>query len=266
MKKFITASIFLAISLNAQTLATVNNQEIKVEDVNNFLKSTDQNMDYNKLDNKAKNLTLHQTIEKTLLIQEAQKENLDETEEFKNTIEDFKNSLLVEFFMKNEFSKIEISKNEVENYYNSHLYEFQQDKKLKARHILVENIKTASDIIKELEKSKNRELTFVELASKNSIDGSRQSGGELGWFSKGDMIDAFWDATLKLKPKEFTKEPVKSMFGYHIIFLDEIQEPLTIKLEKVYSNIENQIRMDKFQSVIDERIKNIKKDANIIIK
>ncbi|MCT7486148.1 peptidylprolyl isomerase [Aliarcobacter cryaerophilus] len=266
MKKFITASIFLAISLNAQTLATVNNQEIKVEDVNNFLKSTDQNMDYNKLDNKAKNLTLHQTIEKTLLIQEAQKENLDKTEEFKNTIEDFKNSLLVEFFMKNEFSKIEISKNEVENYYNSHLYEFQQDKKLKARHILVENIKTASDIIKELEKSKNRELTFVELASKNSIDGSRQSGGELGWFSKGDMIDEFWDATLKLKPKEFTKEPVKSMFGYHIIFLDEIQEPLTIKLDQVYSNIENQIRMDKFQSVIDERIKNIKKDAKIIIK
>ena len=80
------------------------------------------------------------------------------------------------------------------------------------------------------------------------------------------MIDEFWDATLKLNPKEFTKEPVKSMFGYHIIFLDEIQEPLTIKLDQVYSNIENQIRMDKFQSVIDERIKNIKKDANIIIK
>ena len=41
---------------------------------------------------------------------------------------------------------------------------------------------------------------------------------------------------------------------------------LTIKLDQVYSNIENQIRMDKFQSVIDERIKNIKKDAKIIIK
>ena len=96
--KTILVIFVLALSLNAQTLATVNNQ----------------------------------TIEKTLLIQEAQKENLDKTEEFKNTIEDFKNSLLVEFFMKNEFSKIEISKNEVENYYNSHLYEFQQDKKLKA--------------------------------------------------------------------------------------------------------------------------------------
>ena len=80
------------------------------------------------------------------------------------------------------------------------------------------------------------------------------------------MIDEFWDASVKLKPQEFTKEPVKSMFGYHIIFLDEIKEPLTIKLEQVYSNIENQIRMERFQSIIDEKIKNIKKDATITIK
>lgn len=52
--KTILVIFVLALSLNAQTLATVNNQEIKVEDVNNFLKSTNQNMDYNKLDNKAK--------------------------------------------------------------------------------------------------------------------------------------------------------------------------------------------------------------------
>ena len=264
--KFLITIFVLALSLNAQTLATVNKQEITVEDVNSFLKATNQEKSYKELDSKAQNLALHQTIEKTLLIQEAKKERIDSSKEYKDTLEEFQKSLLVEFFMKSEFSKIKVPKNEVENYYNSHLYEFQQDKKLKARHILVENIKTASDIIKELEKSKNRELTFVELASKNSIDGSRQSGGELGWFSKGDMIDEFWDATLKLKPKEFTKEPVKSMFGYHIIFLDEIQEPLTIKLEQVYSNIENQIRMEKFQTIIDEKIKNIKKEAKITIK
>ena len=264
--KFLITIFVLALSLNAQTLATVNKQEITVEDVNSFLKATNQEKSYKELDSKAQNLALHQTIEKTLLIQEAKKERIDSSKEYKDTLEEFQKSLLVEFFMKSEFSKIKVPKNEVENYYNSHLYEFQQDKKLKARHILVENIKTASDIIKELEKSKNKELTFVELASKNSIDGSRDSGGELGWFSKGDMIDEFWDATLKLKPKEFTKEPVKSMFGYHIIFLDEIQEPLTIKLEQVYSNIENQIRMDKFQTIIDEKIKNIKKDAQITIK
>ena len=99
-----------------------------------------------------------------------------------------------------------------------------------------------------------------------SIDGSRDIGGDIGWFKKGDMIDEFWDASLKLKPQEFTKEPVKSMFGYHIIFLDEIQEPITKNLEQVYSNIENQIKMERFQAIIDERIKNIKKDANIIIK
>ena len=264
--KFLITIFVLALSLNAQTLATVNKQEFTVEDVNSFLKATNQEKSYKELDSKAQNLALHQTIEKTLLIQEAKKERIDSSKEYKDTLEEFQKSLLVEFFMKSEFSKIKVPKNEVENYYNSHLYEFKQDKKLKARHILVEDLKQALDIIKKLEASKNKEITFVELASKNSIDGSRDSGGELGWFSKGDMIDEFWDASVKLKPQEFTKEPVKSMFGYHIIFLDEIQEPLTIKLEQVYSNIENQIRMDKFQTIIDEKIKNIKKDAQITIK
>lgn len=264
--KFLITIFVLALSLNAQTLATVNKQEITVEDVNSFLKATNQDKSYKELDSKAQNLALHQTIEKTLLIQEAKKERIDSSKEYKDTLEEFQKSLLVEFFMKSEFSKIKVPKNEVENYYNSHLYEFKQDKKLKARHILVEDLKQALDIIKKLEASKNKEITFVELASKNSIDGSRDSGGDIGWFKKGDMIDEFWDASVKLKPQEFTKEPVKSMFGYHIIFLDEIQEPLTIKLEQVYSNIENQIRMDKFQTIIDEKIKNIKKDAQITIK
>ena len=264
--KFLITIFVLALSLNAQTLATVNKQEITVEDVNSFLKATNQEKSYKELDSKAQNLALHQTIEKTLLIQEAKKERIDSSKEYKDTLEEFQKSLLVEFFMKSEFSKIKVPKNEVENYYNSHLYEFEQDKKLKARHILVEDLKQALDIIKKLEASKNKEITFVELASKNSIDGSRDSGGDIGWFKKGDMIDEFWNASVKLKPQEFTKEPVKSMFGYHIIFLDEIQEPLTIKLEQVYSNIENQIRMDKFQTIIDEKIKNIKKDAQITIK
>ena len=264
--KFLITIFVLALSLNAQTLATVNKQEITVEDVNSFLKATNQDKSYKELDSKAQNLALHQTIEKTLLIQEAKKERIDSSKEYKDTLEEFQKSLLVEFFMKSEFSKIKVPKNEVENYYNSHLYEFKQDKKLKARHILVEDLKQALDIIKKLEASKNKEITFVELASKNSIDGSRDSGGDIGWFAKGDMIDEFWDASVKLKPQEFTKEPVKSMFGYHIIFLDEIQEPLTIKLEQVYSNIENQIRMERFQSIIDEKIKGIKKEAKITIK
>lgn len=264
--KFLIGLFIFTLSLNAQTLAVVNNQEINTEDVNNFLKSTGQDFEYDKLDAKAKNLALHQTIEKKLLIQEAIKDNLDKSTDFKNTLEDLKNSLLVESFMKNEFDKIKIPKNEVKNYYDSHLYEFKQDRKLKARHIIVDDLKLAMDIIGQLNSASSKEETFVKLASEHSLDGSRDSGGDLGWFQKGEMVDEFWEAANSLKAKEYTKNPVKSDFGYHIIFLDEIQEPLTIELEKVYSNIENKIKMDKFQSIIDEKIKNIKKSSNIVIK
>lgn len=264
--KFLISLLFLAISLNAQVLAVVNNQNITTEDVNNFLKSTNQDLDYKELDTKTKNLILHQTIEKKLLIQEALKDNLDKSADLQATLEEIKNSLLVESFMKNEFNKIKVTKDEITNYYNSHLYEFKQEKKLKARHIVVEDLKLAMDIIEKLNKASNKEEEFIKLASQYSLDGTRETGGNLGWFQKGDMVDEFFDATNNLKPQEYTKSPVKSDFGYHIIFLDEIQEPLTVALDKVYSNIENQIKMSKFQDIIDERIKQIKQKANIVIK
>ena len=96
--KFLITIFVLALSLNAQTLATVNKQEITVEDVNSFLKATNQEKSYKELDSKAQNLALHQTIEKTLLIQEAKKERIDSSKEYKDTLEEFQKSLLVEFF------------------------------------------------------------------------------------------------------------------------------------------------------------------------
>jgi len=264
--KIIVTLLTLAIFLLAKPLAIVNNQEINIQDVKNFLKASNIDTPYEKLQEKEKNLYLHQTIEKTLLIQEATKNKLDQNKEFKDTLKTFKDSLMVEMFMKSVFDKIKIEKSDIENYYNNHLYEFQQDKKLKARHIVVDDLKLAMDIIKQLDASSNKEESFIELAQKYSLDGSRENGGNLDWFTKNSVIEEFWNATNNLRPNEYTKNPVKSVFGYHIIFLNEIQEPLTVKFEQVYSNIENQLKMEKFQSIIDEKIKSIKKGAQIIIE
>lgn len=266
MKKLLLLPILFSISTFAQTLAVVNGEEISTKSVNSFLKSMNQEANYDSLDQSEKNLILHQTIEKALLIQEAKKDKLDKNKDYLETLKNLESGLLVEFFMKNELEKIQIDKKDVESYYNSHLYEFKQDKKLKARHIVVEDLKVAKDIIKKLNSAKNKEDEFINLASEYSLDGAASNGGELGWFEKKDVVDDFWVASNSLKINEYSKEPVQSMFGYHIIFLNEIQEPLTIKLDQVYSNIETTLKMEKFQSIIDDRIKNIKQNAKIEIK
>ncbi|MCL5433605.1 MAG: peptidyl-prolyl cis-trans isomerase [Candidatus Marsarchaeota archaeon] len=84
--------------------------------------------------------------------------------------------------------------------------------KIRCAHILVEKESTAKDI---LDKLTNGE-SFAKLAEQYSLDGSRKRGGDLGFFSKGQMIKPFEEAAFKLKKGEISGL-VKTQFGYHII-------------------------------------------------
>ena len=92
--------------------------------------------------------------------------------------------------------------------------------------------KKAEEIIKKLNKGED----FDTLAKENSDDtGSKEKGGDLGYFNKGDMVEEFENAAYKLKVNEYTKEPVKTTYGYHIILkTGEKDKP---KLKEVKDNI-----------------------------
>ena len=77
----------------------------------------------------------------------------------------------------------------------------------------------AMDIIKELNDAKDDEVEdlFADLAKEHSKDGSASKGGDLDWFSGGDMVKAFEEATIKLEVGKYTAEPVETEYGYHII-------------------------------------------------
>ena len=74
-------------------------------------------------------------------------------------------------------------------------------------------LETAKEVIKKLDEGKD----FAELAKEYSKDGSADNGGDVGKFGHGDMVSEFEEAAYKLKVNEYTKEPVKTKFGYHII-------------------------------------------------
>ncbi|MFX1297184.1 MAG: peptidylprolyl isomerase [Promethearchaeota archaeon] len=84
--------------------------------------------------------------------------------------------------------------------------------KIKASHILVEKYTKAQEIYEDLKSGEN----FENLARNYSICSSKKKGGNLGEFSKGDMVQEFWNACTKLRVGEIST-PVKSKFGYHII-------------------------------------------------
>src|SRR5690606_21794865 len=103
-----------------------------------------------------------------------------------------------------------------------------------ARHILVKTEDEAKAIISELDAGKD----FAELAKAKSEDSNKSDGGDLGWFTKGRMVPEFEEAAFALEKGAYTKAPVKSQFGYHVIKLEDrrdVQPP-------AFEQVEPQIR------------------------
>jgi peptidyl-prolyl cis-trans isomerase C len=84
---------------------------------------------------------------------------------------------------------------------------------IKAKHILVEQEFEAKDLLKKIHSGEK----FEELAKNYSQCPSREDGGDLGAFSKHQMVESFSDAAFALKVGEIS-EPVRTRFGFHIIF------------------------------------------------
>ncbi|MED3661067.1 peptidylprolyl isomerase [Ureibacillus sp. FSL K6-8385] len=142
-----------------------------------------------------------------------------------------------------------VSKEEIEEYYNKAKYE------LNARHILVDDEKSANELYNRLQKGED----FAKLAKEYSKDpGTSKNGGELGWFTVGDMVDEFTDAAYSLNTNEISK-PIKTQFGYHIIQVTGKRE---IKDFGSLEDKENQIR----QVLLEKKIIEILKDSNLEVK
>ncbi|MBE5108039.1 peptidylprolyl isomerase PrsA [Bacillus thuringiensis] len=113
---------------------------------------------------------------------------------------------------------------------------------IKASHILVKDEATAKKVKEELGQGKS----FEELAKQYSEDtGSKEKGGDLGYFTAGKMVKEFEDAAYKLK-KDEVSEPVKSQFGYHIIKVTDIKE------QKPFDEVKGDIKKDLVQKKMQD--------------
>jgi peptidyl-prolyl cis-trans isomerase C len=106
-----------------------------------------------------------------------------------------------------------------------------------ARHILVKTEAQAKEIITEL----NHGANFAKLAEKDSIDPGAANGGELGWFAQDQMVPAFANAAFALKPGQYTKTPVQSQFGWHVILCEGRRTAPPQTFDQVKGQISQQI-------------------------
>ncbi|MBU2676822.1 MAG: peptidylprolyl isomerase [Gammaproteobacteria bacterium] len=117
----------------------------------------------------------------------------------------------------------------------------------KARHILVETQGEAVSLIKELEDGGD----FATLAKEKSTGPSGANGGDLGWFSANQMVAPFSNAVAALPNGQFSKEPVQTQFGWHVILREDSRESTPPTLESLRGTIKQRVEQEKLQNYLE---------------
>jgi peptidyl-prolyl cis-trans isomerase C len=128
-----------------------------------------------------------------------------------------------------------------------------------ARHILVSTQEAGQKIIDQLKKG----AKFEDLAKKDSIDSSKEQGGELGWFTPSNMVKPFADAVVQLKKGEVTPTPVQSQYGWHVIQLLDTRETPVPPLDQVKDRVAQLVETKKFRAYQDDLLKTAKVEKNL---
>ncbi|MBP9615936.1 MAG: peptidylprolyl isomerase [Aliarcobacter sp.] len=268
MKRIVSslvASIALVSALNAADFyASVDGENITKKDITMVLQ--DPRIDFDKLPDAAKKQVLEQIINRKLLSKKALEDGIDKDPQYVEAITKIKEDLAFQVWQKNEVQKIKFTDAEKQDFYNKNKDKFVVPENLEASHILVKTEAEAKEIIKQLDKATKKEDKFKELAKTKSQDPAGKNGGYLGKFSADQMVPEFSAAAKTLAKGSYSKIPVKTQFGYHVIYLKDKIAGKSLSYAEVESNISQILLGNSYNKKVKEITDELRKDAKIVIK
>lgn len=229
----------------SKTFATVNGQAIPQSVYDAFVaeQKAQGTPDTPELQNAVK----EELIRREILAQEAKKKGLDKKGNIQGQVELAKQAVLIRAFLSDYVAAHPISEAQLKAEYDV-IKTNLGTTEYKARHILVADEEEAKGIIAKLDKGEK----FSELAKVSKDPGSKDKGGELGWSSPNSYVKPFGEALAKLKKNEYTKTPVKSDFGYHIIMLEDSRPANPPPFEQVKQQMQQRAAQQQVEQLVKE--------------
>lgn len=185
--------------------------------------------------------------------------------------EDIYVDMLVQKLLEQElFPLAEPSESEIEEFYQGNPQYFSQPEQIKARHILISLAADATDEQRSSAEQQIRDVLvlaqggddFAQLAETFSQGPSASSGGDLGWFGRGQMVPPFEEAAFALAPGQ-VGGPVETQFGFHIIKVEDKRDASVSPLEEVRESIVDFLRQDDLPRLYDEYLGQLRETAAI---
>ena len=205
---------------------------------------------------------LNDLIIEKLLYDAAKKRKLDKDEDVQKLIDVALKKILIARLLDIETQDVKpVSDEETELYYRQNKERFLVPEKVRASHILLSSKEEANKVKTEL----NGGADFAELAKKYSTDLTKDRGGDLGFFQKGQMIPEFEKVCFELKPGEIS-DIVETRFGYHLIKLTEKSPEQYMRLDEVRDKVKSVLIEQSKQELFKDYVEALKGKARIDIK
>jgi len=229
------AFVFAAPLARAQddpVVARVNGTEIRQSDL--ALAEEDLGNQAAQMDAAAKHDYLVSLVSDMILVaQAAEARKVQDGADFKRRLALTRTKLLMEQFLQAE-AKNAVTDAAMRKVYDEAIGQMKREPEVRARHILVETEDEAKAVVAELKKGAD----FAELAKSKSKDPGSADGGDLGYFTKDQMVPEFSEVAFKLD-KGALSDPVKSQFGWHVIKVEDKRERQPPEFDKVKDQLEN---------------------------
>ncbi|MCP4696212.1 MAG: peptidylprolyl isomerase [Gammaproteobacteria bacterium] len=238
-------------------IANVNGRTLTQRDYNDYLRiRLGRNADKTPLDREA---IISELVKRELIVQDAHKKKVDEHHDFITEMKVRRYDLLVAFGVRDYLEKHPFSEEQIKREYDKRVAAIKLAKEYKASHILVKTREEAGTIIAELTKSEDQNRDFAKLAEKKSLDaGSNKKGGDLGWFIKERMVRPFADAISVMEKGEYSREPVQTDFGWHVILLLDSRKITPPSLESIKEGFRERMQTQQMLDYVSELQKNAK--------
>lgn len=243
-----------------KVLASVEGKEITQEVVMNFLNDLGPEIAMQFQSPEGMQRVIDELVNQEIVYLEAIENELEKEETFQVELDRVKEGLLKQYAVNKLLEDISVTEEEVEAYYNENKEMFKKPESMVASHILVDSEEKANDIIKEMEDG----LSFEEAALKYSSCGSKDQGGNLGEFSRGQMVPEFDKVAFELEIG-VVSEPVKSQFGYHIIKVISKNEESISSFDEVKQKLSQQLLGEKQQEVYLTETNKLKEKYEVVI-
>lgn len=184
-----------------------------------------------------------------LALQAATRANIQATPEYQKELALMQDDLARKVYIDQQVNA-KVNDAEIKKFYDNYVASFKSAKEIKAKHILVETKELAEEIIGKLDKN----AKFDDLAKEYSKDQS-----DLGYFTADMMLPEFSEAAFALEKGQYSKEPVQTQYGYHVILVEDIRDSQPLPL----ADVEEQIKNTLAQQAVENIVADLRNNAQI---